>query len=94
MKLSNYEKETIILFNEDEPTARVETFNGRLIRELKKIEGCDGVNCEEKADGYAVYTIPKKLVKIRTPRQLSDEERAETVERLKAGREARRQNQF
>ena len=74
--LTNYEKETIILFNEEEATARIETFNGRLLRECEKAQkNCPEIICEEKTDGYGVYIVPKKLVKIHTPRILSETEK-------------------
>ena len=83
-ELTRYEKETIILFNEEEATARVETFNGRLLRQLEKAaNACEEVICEERHDDYGVYILPKKLITIHTPMRLSDEARAKLSERAK-----------
>ena len=87
MTISRYEKETIILFNEEEDTARVETFNGRLLRQLEKAgNACADVICKERHDDYGVYTLPKKLVKIHTPRIVSEEERSMRAEIMKNNR--------
>ena len=75
MNLSNSEKETIILFNEAEDTARVETYHPRLLRQLRKVSTCEGVTCELDRKGYGVYIIPKSMINIRAPRQLSEEEK-------------------
>ena len=86
-ELTRYEKETIILFNEEEATARVETFNGRLLRQLEKAaNACEEVICEERHDDYGVYVVPKKLVKIHTPKILTEEEKKNIAERLIAGK--------
>ena len=65
--LTNLEKETVILFNEGDQTAQVETFNSRLLRQLRKVATCEGVSCEEDEPTYGVYVIPKSMIKIRAP---------------------------
>ena len=83
MHLTNLEKETIILFNEAEDTAEVETFNARLLGQLRKVENCEGVVCKESEKGYGVYIVPKTMIKIHAPRpkkELSEAERAELSE--------------
>ena len=85
MTLSNLERETIILFNEKEQTARVETFNARLLNQLSRAErATDAVICEEREDRYGVYTVPKALVKIHVPRPMSEERKRELVNRFHA----------
>ena len=86
MNLTNQERETLILFNEDEQTARVETFNGRLLRQLRKVSECDGVSCESDNGRYGVYEVPKTMIKVHAPRQvkMTDKQRAELSERAKA----------
>ena len=86
MSLTNLEKETIIVFNESEDTANVETFSARLLGQLRKVESCEGVVCKTKEKGYGVYVIPKVMVKIKAPikLELSDEEMAKRIERLKS----------
>ena len=73
--VTNLEKETIILFNEAEDTAEVETFNARLLGQLRKVENCEGVICKESEKGYGVYIVPKTMIKIHAPRQLSEKEK-------------------
>ena len=86
MNLTLQERETIILFNEDEQTARIETFNGRLLRQLRKVSESNGVSCESDEGNYGVYKIPKTMIKIRAPQKsnLTDEQRAILSERAKA----------
>ncbi|HRS64338.1 MAG TPA: immunoglobulin [Spirochaetia bacterium] len=83
MKLSKYEQETIILYNEEEPTANVYTHDPKLIDKLKRIsKKCPGkVYPEQKEHPGAVsYTVPKSCVSIREPysdaRRKADSERA------------------
>lgn len=79
MRLTNYEKETIINFNEGEDTASVYTHNGALRRRLEQLaqerpEECRLVKtCH---DGQAVeYYIPKKWLRVNPTRQVSDAQR-------------------
>ena len=44
MSLTNLEKETIIVFNEAEDSANVETFSARLLGQFRKVESCEGEN--------------------------------------------------
>ena len=82
MNLSKYEQETIILFNEAEKTATIETCNKGLQNRL------DGF-CSKSPDIYRTnstepfkkYVCPKRWVKVRMPRQLSDEQRQKLKER-------------
>ena len=65
---------------EKENLARVETFNGRIIREAEKAATrSTDVICEERSEGYGVYTLPKTFVKIRGPIALSEETLAKKV---------------
>ena len=89
-KLSRYEQETIILFNEEESTARIETFNSRIIREVEKAQkNCPEIICEERREGYGCYILPKKLIKIHTPRIISEEEKAMRTEIVRNARKKR-----
>lgn len=89
--MTNQEKETIILFNEAEPTARIETFNGRIIREAEKASTrSEDVVCEERADSYGVYTMPKTYIKIRAPRPLSEAQLESSLKSAQKAREMRR----
>ena len=83
--LTNLEKETIILFNEAEDTARVETFNARILNQLRNVAECDGVICEEDRTGYGMYIIPKTMIKIHAPQKrkaMTEEKKAELREAM------------
>ena len=89
---SRLEQETIFLFNEEEKTASVYTFNKPLQRKLVSLakerpEECYLEQPQNALDGAVEYIIPKKWIKIRPNRILSDEERAALSERAKSMRE-------
>ena len=74
MKLLNYEKETILLFNEAEQTASVFTYNDALKRQLAVL--CNSYpeqvrKTEDNGCGGITYELPKKWFKITPPRILS-----------------------
>lgn len=78
MTLTRLEQETIICFNEAEPTAEVFTYNGRMLRDLEKLAGDrpdDVKHLSDNDNGASTYRVPKKWVKIRARRILSEEER-------------------
>lgn len=76
MDLTAYEKETIINYNEGEPTASVYTHNRALRRTLDKLaqERPDDCHIDKVShDGAATdYTVPKMWIKIRPPRIASE----------------------
>lgn len=87
MNLTNEEKETIIVYNEKDRTASVFTYRASLQRQLDSL--CvdrpeDVRKIKETAEGAKEYKIPKKWVKIRASRILSEEQRLEMSERMKA----------
>lgn len=68
MKLAKIERETIILFNEEENFAEVYTFNTSLKRKLRKSEKEYPQECLfewENEWGAQKYRIPKSMVSIR-----------------------------
>jgi hypothetical protein len=79
MKLTKLEQETIILANEEESLAQIETWNGRLKRKMEKLltERPDEVTIKraERDDSADVYYFPKKWIKINPPPIMSDEQR-------------------
>lgn len=81
MKLSLYEQETIILYNEAETTAEVYTHDSKL---LKKLSGLAVKYPEQviKKDAHT-YTVPKRCVLVREPysekRRLAASERAKSA---------------
>lgn len=70
MKLTKYEQETVILFNEEEDTASVYTFNAKMKEQLRKLAAKYPKHCrlERKTDyGAYTYEIKKDLVTIMSP---------------------------
>ena len=81
--LTNYERETTINFNDDEKTATVYTCNKTLINHLTKISLSDDLITIKTKDSYSVtFIVPKKWVKIRPPRKVSEAQRQKAKERL------------
>lgn len=84
MKLSNYEKETIILWNEAEKTASVYTHNTALQEQLAALCESHPERVRRTADnghGGLTFELPKKWLKIAPPRVLSPAQR-EVLERM------------
>lgn len=85
MELTKYEKETIILFNEEETEASIYTHNKRLLSRLAGFdEKSDDCYLEKSGDGFAEYKVPKTWIKINMPRQYSKEQRQKMAERARA----------
>lgn len=90
--MTKYEQETVIIFNEQNPLAEIFTYNGRLLRELDALATGrpDEVRyVKTNSVGAKTYTVPKKWVKIRANRILTEEQRA----KLQAQAKHMRQNQ-
>ena len=72
MKLSAYEREIIILFNETSEPAEVFTYNKRMIRKLErlapKFPGEFRLKSNNGAGGMT-YTVPKNRILISTPKR-------------------------
>ena len=85
MSLSRIEKETIIVYNEEEATAEVFTYQKSLIRQLDKMisENHPVEFVKENSEGGRTCRVPKKLVKIRKPLALASEDVAKRTEHLK-----------
>ncbi|MCD8332224.1 MAG: hypothetical protein LUB63_06870 [Oscillospiraceae bacterium] len=84
MYLSKLERETIILYNEQEQTASVYTHNAALRRKLESLaqERPDECQLERVSHGAQAveYIVPKKWVKISAGRVLSEEQKAAASE--------------
>jgi hypothetical protein len=81
-----YEKETVINFNNAEQNASCYTLNThkrQMLLNLAK-EYPDDVKIISKRDDMVEVTFPKKWVKIRPPRKLTEEQRVNAVERGRA----------
>lgn len=78
-KLSKYEKETIINFNEGDTTASIYTFNADLKRRLADFSRKYPALCHLKnstAEGSVTYVIEKSRLSIRLVPPYSEERRA------------------
>ena len=72
MSYCKLEQETSILYNNEEDTAEIFTYDKRLITRLKK----RGVELVDKNnDGSYFCTVPKKWIKVSPPKQVSDSQR-------------------
>ena len=84
MKLSKYEEETVVLYNEAQSTASVYTHDPKLKEKLKRLSEKYPdkiVFNTENSSGGVTYTVPKKCVLIKEP--YSDERRKAASERAK-----------
>lgn len=81
-----YEKETVINFNNAEQNASCYTLNTHKRQMLLNLaeEYPDDVKIISKRDDMVEVTFPKKWVKIRPPRKLTEEQRVNAVERSRA----------
>lgn len=81
-----YEKETVINFNNAEQNASCYTLNTHKRQMLLNLaeEYPDDVKIISKRDDMVGVTFPKKWVKIRPPRKLTEEQRVNAVERGRA----------
>ena len=92
MKLSNLERETIVLWNEAEKAASIYTHSPALQCQLSELcasypESVFAV--EDNGNGGLTYELPKKWVKVVPPRILSPAQR-EVLERMNQSK--RKQN--
>jgi hypothetical protein len=84
-KLTQYEQETIIGFNEAEATANVYTHNKKLRDKLARLalQYPDTIRLVRgEPHGAVTYTVPKACVSVRVP--YSDERRATDSKRAKS----------
>lgn len=87
MSLTRIEKETIVLFNEEEPTADCFTYNVKLLNRLARIAESRPDECrlvKDNGDGGFTYEVPKSWVKINPTRLYTVEQRAALAERMKS----------
>lgn len=85
MKLTKYEKETVILFNDAEETAEVYTCNNALIRRLDVFSQNNVlVNLIKEDEFSKTYNLPKKWVKVQKPRFYTEETRQKMKDNAKA----------
>lgn len=94
MKLSRIEQETVILYNQEEPTARISTQDPAFIRKLANLaSNNEAVSLVEERTGYAEYVVPKKYIKVFAPRLLTDEQKQVMSERMRIMRAKQKEGQ-
>lgn len=82
--LTKYEQETIINYNQEEKLASCYTMDPALIRKLDKM--CDlssEITVSKSTDNCKTYTFPKKWLRVKMPRQLSEETREKLAKRAR-----------
>ena len=80
MKLTAIEQETIILYNQAESAAEVETYDVRLLEKLNRL--AEKYPDQIQKTGERRFTVPKRCVSVREP--YSAERRKAASERAKA----------
>lgn len=95
MKLSRYEQETIVNFNEDDDSADIYTHNSKWKKRLAQLKKEHPAACQfvsKNLEGGVSYRVDKKLVSLRTPyseeRRQKDRERALAANRQPPTRNA------
>ena len=84
MKLTRYERETIINYNAEDKTATLYTRDPAVMRNVDAlvIEYPDTFKCVGETDIDKTYEMPKSVVTYRKPRRLSDEQREAAKNRM------------
>lgn len=84
MALHRCEKETVIVLNEAENKALISTSQDWMKNKFRKMaeEDPNNVIITQEDESIMFVQVPKKYVKVRIPRKLSDEQRAAATERL------------
>ena len=85
-KITRQEQETIIVFNEAESESTIETYNNSIKRKLES--SCNQYpdlfkKLSDRPSGSSVFLIPKKYIRISSPRFVSDEQREAMSKRAK-----------
>ena len=78
MFMTNYERETIITFNESDEECSIYTYNQRLINKLKKKCSSNGEMfrlTDDDGMGGLTFTAPKSLLSVNFRDPLTDEQR-------------------
>lgn len=83
-KLTKYEMETILSFNEEEDYATCYTHNKALQRKLDVLaKNSPVVSVVRECEGAKTYKLPKKFVKVSPPKQYSEKTREEMIQRAR-----------
>ena len=88
--LAPNERETSILYDDADRSAKVYTYNATLKKKMDRLaaERPEEVITlkSDEINGYGIYSVPKKWIKISPPRYVSEEQRKVYSERMKAMR--------
>ncbi len=93
MRLTRYERETIILFNEKENYANIFTYNTDLIERLKDYENKHPQMCSLKEINQAgghTYILKKSALSIRLMSPRSEASRNKAAESIRKNRKYRK----
>lgn len=93
MKLTRYERETIILFNEKEKTANIYTYNQNLIKRLERYKEKYPTECQLKevnSLGGHTYLINKARMSIKFLSPPSEASRKKAADTMRESRKYRR----
>ena len=84
MNLTKYEQETIINYNQEDKFASCYTMDRAPIRRLDALaEKHKEITLIRTGEGMREYTFPKKWLKVRAPKKLSDEQRENMAKRAR-----------
>jgi endonuclease YncB( thermonuclease family) len=80
--LSLYEKETVILYNDEDKIGTIYTCNAALIRKMDKLvlKYPDTFSLKYEDEVSKTYYVPKKLISIKTPRIYTPEQKQKMQE--------------
>lgn len=91
MNLTLEERETIIVFNEKEDLARVNTFNARLKKRIEQINerADEKIEITDRGYGEVEFYVPKKMITLykAAKSHMSEEEREKKRALMRALRE-------
>lgn len=84
MRLTPFEKETILNFNEGEKTASVYTYNTPMRRRLDQLLKTrpDEISVVRSGEDFTEYVVPKKWIKVSPPRRVSEEAKERARNRM------------
>lgn len=83
------EKETVINFNDEDSVAHISSSQDWMKNRLHKLvdKNPDDTKITHEDEYTIIVEVPKKWISIRPPRKVSEKQRQEAAERLKAYRE-------
>lgn len=84
-KVTNIEKESVIIFNEAERMALIDTYNPKWQSQLAEAAELYPDECQLKREhemGNKAYLLPKSWLKLKLPMKLTAEQKAERAARL------------